>query len=221
MQHEHGIPCWIQTFQPDVARAAAYYAALFGWDIDDRGDARLEGRLVAGIRPTAGPAAWGTFVRVDDLGTALRDISAAGGRVLDPAGVVADPDRVPFGVTTDQAVEARDVPGAWAMSALHAPDPGRAQAFYGSVFGWVPEPAGPLTMWRHGDRVVAVMVPAGEIPPHWAVNLRVEDADATAREADSLGGTVLMAPFDANGFRNAVLADAAGAVVAVSAPAGG
>ena len=221
MQHEHGAPCWVQTFQPDPVAAAAYYAALFGWQVDDRGDARLEGRVVAGVRPTPGPAVWGTYVRVDDLGTAFDRITAAGGGVLDAAaGVVADPDGVPFGVTAGHGVETTDRPGAWAMSALHAPDPGRAQAFYAAVFGWEPEPAGPLTMWRLGDRVVAVLTPAGEVFPHWAVNFRADDADVTARRAGELGGTVLAAPFDANGFRNAVLADPAGAVIAVSSPLG-
>lgn len=218
MQHVHGAPCWVQTFQPDVDAAARYYASLFGWEIDGRGDARLGGRLVAGIRPTPGPAVWGMFVRVAEVAEALRRVVAAGGSVLDPgAGVVADAGGVPFGVTADAGVEAAGGPGRWAMSALHAPDLEQASAFYGAVFGWTPETAGPLTQWRLGDRVVAVGTPAGDVPPHWAVNVSVTDVDATARTAAALSGTVLMAPFDANGFRNAVLADPAGAVLAVSA----
>ena len=222
MQNQHGTPCRVQTFQPDPSAAAAYYAALLGWEIDDRGDARLGGRRVAGIRPARGPAVWGTFIRVGDLAMAFDRIAAAGGTVLDPAaGVVADPDGVPFGITDGDGdgarAEVRDEPGAWTLSALHAPDPGRARAFYGAVFGWTAEAAGPLTLWRLGDRVVAAMTPAAGVYPHWAVNFRVRDADVTARRAASLGGTVVVAPFDANGFRNAVLADPAGAVIAVSA----
>ena len=221
MQHEHGAPCWVQTFQPDASEAAAYYAALLGWEIDDRGDARIGGRLVAGIRPAPGAAAWGTFVRVDDLDVAIDRITAAGGRVLDPAaGVVTDADGVPFGITSDKGVEVRDEPAAWTMSALHAPDIGRAQVFYGTVFGWTPESGERLAMFRLGDRVVAALTPAGDVFPHWAVNFRVHDTDAMAQRAASLGGTVLMEPFNANGFRNAVLADPAGAVIAVSAPLG-
>ena len=45
----------------------------------------------------------------------------------------------------------------------------------------------------------------------------VADADATARQAAELGGTVLLAPTDTPGFRSAVIADPHGGVVAVTA----
>ena len=36
---------------------------------------------------------------------------------------------------------------------------------------------------------VALIAPTAEgVPPHWNVNLRVEDADATGERATSLGG---------------------------------
>ena len=63
---------------------------------------------------------------------------------------------------------------------------------------------------------VAVMTTGDGVPPHWNVNLRVDDADAVVALATSLGGSVLMAPTDAPGFRNAVLADPAGAVFSIS-----
>jgi predicted enzyme related to lactoylglutathione lyase len=44
----------------------------------------------------------------------------------------------------------------------------------------------------------------------------VSDTDATAATADELGGRVLAAPFDAPGFRRAVLADPEGAEFSVS-----
>jgi predicted enzyme related to lactoylglutathione lyase len=50
------------------------------------------------------------------------------------------------------------------------------------------------------------MAPAGDetaatVPPHWNVNLRVGDADATVEQAAGLGGQILLAPLDAPGFR--------------------
>jgi predicted enzyme related to lactoylglutathione lyase len=72
--------------------------------------------------------------------------------------------------------------------------------------------------WQGMPRdIVAVMAaPDPQVPPHWNVNFRVEDADAIAAHAGALGGTVVMAPMDTPGFRSAVLADPQGAVFSVS-----
>ena len=67
--------------------------------------------------------------------------------------------------------------------------------------------------------VVAVATTTTEtVPPHWAVNFRADDVDALCERAVAGGGTLLMPPTDAPGFRNAVIADPQGGVVAVSAP---
>jgi predicted enzyme related to lactoylglutathione lyase len=34
------------------------------------------------------------------------------------------------------------------------------------------------------------------VPPHWSVNFAVPDADAITQRATTLGGTVLMSPFN-------------------------
>ena len=67
--------------------------------------------------------------------------------------------------------------------------------------------------------VVAVATTTTEsVPPHWAVNFRADDVDALCERAVAGGGTLLMPPTDAPGYRNAVIADPQGGVVAVSAP---
>jgi uncharacterized protein len=111
-------------------------------------------------------------------------------------------------------------PGTWAMSSLHTSDGEGAKAFYGSVFGWQPEAFGPpeaqMTLGRlpgyvGGEGkwatvpsdVVAVMAPTGDaaaaVPPHWNVNLRVDDADATVEQALGLGGRVVAPVLDTPG----------------------
>jgi predicted enzyme related to lactoylglutathione lyase len=30
-----GVPCWIDTTQPDPDAAAEFYSGLFGWDLED------------------------------------------------------------------------------------------------------------------------------------------------------------------------------------------
>ncbi|MGH2744547.1 MAG: VOC family protein [Thermoleophilaceae bacterium] len=123
-------------------------------------------------------------------------------------------------------------PGAWAMSALHTPSSDRAKAFYGAVFGWRLEasPETPVALWR-----LPGYVGQDRSPPHWAINIRVDDIDgrghhghdvarhelrrvATTERAVSLGGTLILPPIDTPGFRSAVLADPQQGVIAISAP---
>ena len=54
------------------------------------------------------------------------------------------------------------------------------------------------------------------VPPHWNVKLQVHDTDAVAAHAADLGGTVLIAPMDTLGMRNAVLLDPQGSAFSIS-----
>ena len=46
-----GVPCWVDTAQPDPEAAAAFYGGLFGWEFEDRMPADAPGRyLVAQLR---------------------------------------------------------------------------------------------------------------------------------------------------------------------------
>src|SRR4051812_44571648 len=111
--YEPGVPCWVESIQPDPEAAAAFYGRVFGWEADAREVrrgvqyvlARLRGRDVAGFAPmppTVSDAApgWTTHVRVADVDAAAERVRAAGGRLvfgpLDAApagrmGVMADP----------------------------------------------------------------------------------------------------------------------------------
>jgi uncharacterized protein len=245
-QYPPGVPCWVETLQPDPRAALEFYGPLFGWEFSDPGPlagdlageylvARLDGRDVAGIGslPDGGPpvAVWNTHIRVDSADAAAERAQAAGATLLAgpldalPAGrfaVLVDPAGAAFSVWEARAREGAQLvnePATWMMSSLHVTDRDRAIAFYRSVFGWEPEASGPLTLWRlpgySGEAqgtvppdVVAVMTPSdAAVPPHWNVNLRVDDADATA---------ALAPVFDTPGFRNAVLADAQGAIFSIS-----
>jgi predicted enzyme related to lactoylglutathione lyase len=257
-----GVPCWVETLQPDPAAALDFYGPLLGWELGapepmpagwdgDYYVARLGGRPVAGIgtHPDLGgpPAAiWNTYVCVDEVAQTLGRVEAAGGTVLmgplpgHPAGrlaVLSDPTGAAVSVAEPDARPMAQVvnePGAWTMSALHTGDGANATAFYEAIFDWQPDPVGPLTLLRLPGHVggepdqsmprdlVAVMAPPDDaIPPHWNVNLLVADADAIARRAESLGGSVLMPPSDAGPFRSAALLDPQGAAFSISQPLGG
>lgn len=70
------------------------------------------------------------------------------------------------------------------------------------------------------ENVVASVIPVSaeqpDTPPHWGVTFGVEDADAIAERAKSLGGSVLAEPFDAPWVRMAVIADPQGATFTAS-----
>jgi predicted enzyme related to lactoylglutathione lyase len=239
--YEPGVPCWVDTWQGDGEATAGFYTQLFGWEAA-RGEYsmfRLRGRDVAGLGGEAvEPAAWTTYVQVDDADAAAARVADAGGTLVrEPfasldggrIAIAADPAGAVFGIWQlgeHRGAEVINEPGAWAMSTLLHPDPERAKAFYAAVFGWETEDFGPATLFRlpgyvGGEPqqpvprdVVAVMMEGD--PPRWTPDFWVHDADGAAARAGELGGRVLMPPSDTGVGRTAVLADPAGAVFSIS-----
>jgi predicted enzyme related to lactoylglutathione lyase len=195
----------------------------------------------------AATAVWSTYIRVHSVEHSITRAEDAGGALLmgpleagpdGRLGVLTDATGV--AVSVWQAGERNGAqlvnePGTWTMSSLHTASSERAQAFYSAVFGWQLDvsPGAPIALWRlpgyEGGEpqeriprdVVAVMAPtdgSGAVPPHWSINFRVDDVDAAAEHALTLGGRILLPPTDTPGFRSAALADPQGGVVAISAP---
>jgi uncharacterized protein len=156
-----GVPCWVDTSQPDPEAAVVFYSGLFGWDFEDAMPpgsagryfiARLRGGDVAavGSQPEGGPpiAVWNTYVWVDSADETASKVKEAGGRiVIDPFDVInagrmavfTDPEGAAFCVW--QAKEhkgARIVnePGSLNFNGLNTRDAVRAKSFYGALFGW-------------------------------------------------------------------------------------
>ena len=108
-------------------------------------------------------------------------------------------------------------------------DPDAAAMFYAGVFGWDVEkgtPPGTDTRYYicrlRGSDVAAIgSPPPAGMPPAWTTYVWVDDADAAAARATELGGSVAAGPEDAGPFREAVLADPAGATFSVSQPTAG
>lgn len=81
-----------------------------------------------------------------------------------------------------------------------------AKAFYGALFGWAPQDAGPpeqtggYGFFTKGGKMVAGYEPQQRPgPPAWAVYVATGDAGDTARRVEQAGGKVVTAPMDVMG----------------------
>ena len=156
-----GVPCWIDTSQPDPQSAADFYGGLFGWETEDAMPpgadgkymmARIRNRDVAAISsvPAGAPAmaTWNTYVRVESADATASKVADAGGTVLTApfdvmdAGrmaVFADPEGAVFMVWQPRAHQGAGLVnehGTVNFNDLHTRDVEGAKRFYGAVFGW-------------------------------------------------------------------------------------
>ena len=46
-----GVPCWIDTNQPDPHAAVEFYRGLFGWELEDQMPARVGSALLRRDHP--------------------------------------------------------------------------------------------------------------------------------------------------------------------------
>jgi predicted enzyme related to lactoylglutathione lyase len=177
-----GVPCWVDTSQPDPEAAVDFYRGLFGWEFEDvmppepEGKyfmARLRGGDVAAVGsiPEAAPpmAMWNTYIWVDSADDAASKVRDAGGGVLMEPFDVVDAGRM--AVVTDregaafcvwqakqnQGAQIVNEPGSLSFNGLGTRDIEAAKSFYGSVFGWTTlDVGGGAEMWTlpgYGDHL--------------------------------------------------------------------
>ncbi len=113
--NEPGALCWNELVTTDLDGARAFYPAVFGWSVDEKGPAddaesaytewQVAGRSIAGMMakpanlPPEVPSYWGTYFAVEDADAAAAKVTELGGSVLMPPmdiepgrfAVVADP----------------------------------------------------------------------------------------------------------------------------------
>jgi predicted enzyme related to lactoylglutathione lyase len=177
-----GVPCWVDTSQPDPEAAVEFYSGLFGWEFEDvmppgfeakyfmarirGGDVAAVGSIAQGAPPIA---TWNTYVWVDDADKTASKVRDAGGTVVaEPFDVMesgrmavfTDPEGAAFSVWQAKEQKGAQVVnehGALNFNGLGTRDVDGAKAFYGAVFGWQTMTVGGGTeMWTlpgYGDHL--------------------------------------------------------------------
>lgn len=112
--------------------------------------------------------------------------------------------------------------GAFSWNELMTTDVSAAKAFYGELFGWDMHDDQTCdmtyTMLKAGGKEVGGMMAmppeAKGTPPAWGGYVTVSDVDIQAKQAETLGGKIIMPPRDIpNIGRFAVISDPQGAML--------
>jgi uncharacterized protein len=202
-----GVPCLIDTEQPDPDAAAAFYGGLFGWEFENKLPPQLDDQyLVASLRgfvvaaiasPTpgvTGPPRWNTYVSVTDADATTAEAVARGAQVVvapvdaGPPGAVAgrwaeliDPDGARIRLWQPgyrHGAQLVNYPGTWNSSDLTTSHADAARAFYGAVFGWACDPVDFGGGGAEGDSFMWRLPGYGDF-------LAIRDPDIKRRHADA------------------------------------
>ncbi len=244
ISHPAGSFCWIELSTSDAGSAKSFYTRLFGWTAVDNpmGDMGVYTMLQKGGRDVGAlyqqmpeqqgiPPNWLSYIAVAGVDATVAQAQERGAQLL--AGpfdvfdfgrmaVLADPQGAAFALweaKSHSGVGVRDEVGSLCWNELQARDVDAAKKFYPPLFGWRMKESDEYTEWHLGENAVGGMLvsqaPEG-VPSFWLPYFAVDDADATAAQANELGGNVLVPPMDIEHVgRFAVLTDPQGAAFAV------
>lgn len=114
--------------------------------------------------------------------------------------------------------------GTFVWHELATNDVSGCKRFYGELFGWKHAddemmPDFNYTLFRHLGKEAAGMMTItpeqGDVRPGWTLYVSVDDVDAAAAKAETLGGEVVVPPHDIPLGRWAMLKDPSGATICV------
>ncbi|HET9736652.1 MAG TPA: VOC family protein [Solirubrobacteraceae bacterium] len=222
-----GTFCWAELGTTDVEAATAFYAEVFGWEVDGT-RFRLDGSDVAGVE-AADAARWRSRLSVEDVDALAERVRELGGEVLaEPLDVEAAGRLAAVADPTGAAVDLwqpRELAGAarvndagyMCWNELASPDPGRAREFYGALLGWEvePEETGYGVIRREGAVNGGIRPQQDGEPAHWLVYFTVESCDDAVAAVRAGGGSVIAGPMDTAMGRVAAVRDPQGAPFAL------
>jgi|SRR5829696_211455 len=162
--YEPGTFCWVGLATSDPEAAKAFYAALFGWQLEDllageagtytllrrrSEDVAILYRQTVEARSAGAPPHWTSYISVDDAEATAARVGKLGGAavfrrpfdVLDAGRVVAVRDPLGAIVSLWQprsrvGATLIDEVGALCWNELTTTDVERAKSFYHDLFGW-------------------------------------------------------------------------------------
>jgi predicted enzyme related to lactoylglutathione lyase len=239
-----GTITWVELMTPDEKGARTFYTSLFGWTPNDMpipGDGnylmfQIDGKnAAAAMEGKHGHPAWTSFVSVPSADDAAAKAKSLGGTLIKEPFDVMDLGRMAIVQDPTGAVIAiwevkktngflwGDV-GAACWIELATKDTATAGEFYTSLFGWTTKvnkdsPMEYTEFHAQGKGVggmYAITPEMGGMPPNWIPYFRVEDCDASAAKAKSLGGSLMFDPKDIpNVGRFTMITDPQGAMFAI------
>ena len=213
---------WVEIRAVDLARAAAFYRATFGWELQPFGDTYMahyiEGQLGMGFssgwREELGTALF--YVSVPDIDEIVSQAAGQGAVVFEPkqpigpempnTAIIRNADGVFVGLVDGPAAPQPRVPAPWAAPEPVAPntvcsveihgglDLASAQRFYGGLFGWgLAAPAGQYMMYDPGAGMGGVFQSHTPQSPVM-IYVYVTDVAATLAKIEEAGGSRLGDP---------------------------
>lgn len=197
----HGDIGYVSLQVPDVERAAGFFSAVLGWQV--------EGRQVRGLSLHHG--LWdGEPRRTLFCAYAVDDVEAAVERVRAAGGTASEPHDEPYGRLSDceddQGVRfaVYQPPGGTgpvgpaphgalegdvAYLTMEVPDAARTRAFYGAVLGWRFEAGRVADGWQVVGPAPSVGIAGGHPVATIVPMYRVADVDAAVGRVHAAGGT--------------------------------
>lgn len=205
---------------------------------------KLDGKDVAGLygltaemKKLGVPPHWLSYVAVENTDASTKKAASLGAKIAkEPFDVMdvgrmallQDPTGAMFALWQAKShvgVGKVQEPGSLAWNELLTKDTKAASAFYTGLFGWGTRPVpmaegSTYTVFTKGEAQTGGMMEIGKdwgsVPPNWVVYFAVQDCDASAQKAKTLGAEVLMPPTDIpNVGRFAMLQDPQRAVFAI------
>jgi|JRYL01.1.fsa_nt_gb predicted enzyme related to lactoylglutathione lyase len=213
---------WHDLMTTDGAKAQAFYASLFDWQVQE---VPMQGCVYRMVHCGPGPIGgiveekaipvshWMPYLAVENVDAAAAKVTELGGSVCVPPtdipqtgrfSVVADPTGAYFSLYTGlPGSEGADpnlpVPGRVCWNETYSTDDDKAQAFYTALVGWQAQPLdmGPAGIYRVqmlGDKQAGGLMkhPMPGMPSCWVVYFFVEDLAAATQKAKGLGASAMM-----------------------------
>lgn len=182
------------------------------------------------------PPNWASYISVTSADETVAKAQALGGNIIQGAfdvmevgrmAVISDPTGAVFCIwqpKVHKGVGVKGEPNSLTWNELLTTDTAKAGDFYTKLFGWVDNTHGgqghQYTEFMNGDTHAGGMMKIephmGPIPPNWGIYFAVEDVDAAAEKAKSLGANLIVPPMDIETVgRFSTIRDPQGAVFSI------